>query len=270
MTKKLSIWGIAVTFFLALLVFISPTAFAENEKDLSDKVEKLEQKVDKLSAKDDSYDYLKEETKSYRQFVEKEWEMFLYTFISFLTIGVTGVSGVLVYFNIQSRKDVENLQKEIKEEAEREFNNVKRSVVTNLQSRVDSLEKMIEKEVWFQNSNILALDRGQLEEILSLSPLNKNNIKYATPPLNNLSDLLAKKEVDIVVYEYDIKNEEDSHIAGIIDKLRKHSEPIPIVIYYPKRGHLKNKDIDRYKWHLFANSPVTLVTHTRSLVHFFR
>ncbi|SMO36463.1 hypothetical protein SAMN06264849_101252 [Melghirimyces algeriensis] len=284
MTKKLSIWGIAVTFFLALLVFISPTAFAENEKDLSDKVEKLEQKVDKLSAKDDSYDYLKEETKSYRQFVEKEWEMFSNMVIGISAVTVSVVGGVLLFFGFHSKKAIKNIQKEyteqveemkekLEKEANQKFYELMESKVTELRHKVNELETMIAKESWFQNSNILVLYRDELKDIVSTSPLSRKKIEYRALPDNNLAHHLSQEKVDIVLYEYDTESnsQEDSCIADVLDELKKHKDTIPIVIYCS--GEIKNEDmmkeIKSYRWYQFARSQVSLTTHTYAFAQIF-
>ncbi len=75
--------------------------------------------MNQLSAKNDSYDYLKEETKSYREFVEGEWDRFINWAI--VLIGVA--SGAIAFFNWTSKKEIKKTTKEqLNQRVEEELN----------------------------------------------------------------------------------------------------------------------------------------------------
>ncbi|MFD1407516.1 hypothetical protein ACFQ49_05015 [Kroppenstedtia eburnea] len=270
MVKNPSFWGITVALFLAAFLTLHPGVFAAEkaEQDLSEKVEHLEKEMKQLSAKADSYDYLKEETKAYREFVEGEWDRFINWFIVFVGIA----SGAIAFLNWTSQKEIKNnvreqLHKQVEEELNRE--------TKRLRSRIRDLEEVVSRESWLRSSKILALDRGRLKNIISSSPLNQQNVTYDSPPFNRLPYLLTKGEVDIIVYEYDHESEElrDEDLIYLLDQLKHHSNrsvPIPIVIYTNGKN-VDNTEIegllDQYEWYTYANHRITLIANTYSLTH---
>lgn len=286
--------GIAAALCLAVLFSFQPTWAQENEEDLAERVEQLEKEIEKLSARDDNYNYLTEETKAYREFVEKQWGWFLTAFLGALPIVLAIVGGFLVFFGIRSKKDIEEkaqrnieenakevekkikgtIQERIEEEAKREFHNVMKSEVIKLQGRIHDLEEITDREFWFRNSKIVVLDRGSIKDIFSSSPFDgKISINYESLPSKNLSQLLAQGQVDILVYEYDMESEDqkDPYIEDVLNELMKYSSPaIPIVIYTAGK-QLNNNEIqellEQHKFYTFANNSMTLVTNTRNLTY---
>ncbi|WP_380166496.1 hypothetical protein [Kroppenstedtia sanguinis] len=292
MSKRASFWGMIVVFFLTsfLTLHTDVSAAEKADPDLSEKVEQLEKEMNQLSAKNDSYDYLKEETKSYREFVEGEWDRFINLLQCVLPLVVTVIGATLIFFDVKSvkgikkradekaeeiKKDVENtVQNQFEGRAEQAFEKVIGNEVTDLQDRIGELGELVDKEVWYKSSKILVLDRGNIRPLLSTSPLDKNlKIDYEAPPYHRLSQLLKLNEVDIIVYEYDLNAEDqrDSDLIKVLKQIKKDSDlPIPMVVYYPDRLNNEIKEyLDIYKWYVFANSPVTLFTNMYSLAHVF-
>lgn len=278
----------------------SPLAFAEDKKEekLADKVEKLENELEKLKAKEESYDYLKEENRQYREFVEKEWDRFLNVFLVFLPI-IGGVIGaILIFFNISSKreirstldeqkmqaeKEVRKSREEIHEEAVQELNTVRQDTrnmaeqefkgvlekeLSILKRDVTSLQEIAQRESWVRSAKIHVFDHGRLADLVSSIFGNKDvDITGFNEPLPHFND----KEVDIIVYDYKQEIEdEEGRLANLIEHLETFKErTIPIVIYYPGPGRIEDKYIKDYKWHLFVNTQITLVTQTSSLSHVF-
>lgn len=247
-------------------------AAEKSDQDLSEKVEQLEEEMKQLSAKDDSYDYLKEETKAYREFVEGEWDRFLNWFFGIIGIVSVMITAVITFFHMSSKKEIKNsvkaqLDQRVEEELNRE--------TEKLKIRIRELEGVVNRESWLRNSKILALDRGKLKDIISSSPLNQQNVTYDFPPFNRLPYLLAKGEVDIVVYEYDHESEKqkDQDLIYLLDQLRRHSNrsvQIPIVMYTDGK-EVRNTEVQKlleaYEWYTYANHRITLVANTYGLTH---
>ncbi|WP_141201741.1 hypothetical protein [Paludifilum halophilum] len=269
--------------FLILFLLVSGSfplspAFAEEkqDKDLSRKVEKLEAELEKLRAKEESYDYLKEENREYRKFVEKEWDRFLSMLSWFFPLAITIIGALLLFLNFKSIRDIKaTVREQVQEKADEELKGTLKKHVTQIEEDVASLKLMAARESWFKNANILVLDKGTLQSFLSSTHLSeRENLIYASKPYEQLPHILEEERVDIVIYEYDkpdVEDEWDPHIIDVLNQLKQAKETIPVVIYCPHQ--LPRKEFNRiskcYRWYHFANTPITLITNVSSLSHVF-
>ncbi|QKG83302.1 hypothetical protein GXN76_01675 [Kroppenstedtia pulmonis] len=305
MIKHASRYGMLLIIFLMIAgTLYSPLAFAEDKKEekLADKVEKLERELEKLKAKEESYDYLKEENRQYREFVEKEWDRFLEVFLILLPIIVTVIGAVLIFLDFKSMRDIrsrlneqkmqaenelskarEKIHEEAVQElntvrqdtrkiAEQEFKGVLEKELDVLKHEVNSLNELAQRESRFLQSNIIALSKGELEKLLT--PMKSKKINYY-PLTTDLNQLLKQQEVDIIVYEYaGSKGQTDEVLGRILKILGKYEEDgkdsLPIVVYYPDRVNNSDRDcLQDYKKFIIANTPVSLISNIYSLSHVF-
>jgi hypothetical protein len=253
-----------------------PVWAEESPEALLKQVEELEREVEKLKAKEANYDFLKEETKAYRELVEREWDRFLHVVEWFLPLLGALITFVLTFFNWQTARNVKkSVEEKTKELADERFKEISQKIVDEesgkLERKIETLESMIKRELWHLDSRILVLQQpsSEMDEILSSYPFNKNmECIVDRIPSDELAPLLKKGEVDIIVYEYP-KNEgqSDSYIKGILDMLNSSSKVVPIIIYYTGQERLQNKDLESYEWLTFANGRLTLSSHIHSLAH---
>ncbi|MGF7086904.1 hypothetical protein JOD24_000736 [Kroppenstedtia sanguinis] len=281
MSKRASFWGMIVVFFLTsfLTLHTDVSAAEKADPDLSEKVEQLEKEMNQLSAKNDSYDYLKEETKSYREFVEGEWDRFNNLLQWVLPIVVTVIGATLIFFDVKSIRDIkkrtEEINNTVKKQLDQHVEEELNRETEKMRIRIRDLENIVNRESWLRSSKILVLDRGKLKEIISSSPLNQKNVIYDSPSSHRLPDLLEKGEVDIIVYEYgnDSEKPRDEDLSSLLKILKVHSEQsvsIPIVIYTEGKqvGKTEVQELSKnYPWYTFANNRITLVSNTYGLTH---
>ncbi|WP_131925497.1 hypothetical protein [Hazenella coriacea] len=185
--------------------------------------------------KEDQLEFLKDETKNFRESVQKERESFQSTFDRYLTILTTlpsvliAVLGfILIYFFGQSKKelkeDISKLDGEIKEsitKLEKEFGEAE----TNLQKKmdkkigiadqqisrfleeqlkdhiekVDALIRMSERECMYQKSRILVIGTDdQLKEMgeFELKAIRQRGINHIESINLNIEELKKKLEQD--------------------------------------------------------------------------
>lgn len=293
---------IAVLLILWASVFLLapfPVWAEESPEELLKQVEELEREMEKLKAKEANYDFLKEETKAYRELVEREWDRFLCV-IQWVVPGlIVLIGGILAFLNYKSAKEIkeiakeelkERVNKEVNKEVEgktkmlvdEEFKKVSERIVSEavheLEKKIDALRTIAEREVWHLNSRIVVLHQNPSKIIDIISSVNKDmKLTKDTPPFKQFDDLLVNEKVDVVVYECPKTIEKvDENLKDLIEKLEdqfiKNGKIIPIIVYYPDRlddGNVNKMLLDKYIWYTFANNRITLFSHVHSLSHTF-
>jgi len=192
----------------------------------------------------DQYEFLKEQAIHHEERVDRERE----TFYSQIAIGF----GLLTLFGIGSYGAA---VWSINRKAKKVFSEHIQKNSTKLEQKVEEWAKnAFRNELGLQKSIVLVAKSSQHSEI------EKNEMKLLRA--RGFQNVVIKKPTDnvtgydIVVFYYN--DDLDSNLTRIVESLEKQTSAVPILAYY--NGRVPNQKLAQYRWHTFANSPLTLIS----------
>jgi hypothetical protein len=215
--------------FLSLSFFIfTPSVFAQ-------------QSTDSAIYFRDQYEFLKEQAIRHEDRVDKERE----AFYSQITIAL----GILTLFGIGSYSAV---IWSINRTAKKVFND-------HIKKNSNKLEQKAEE--WAKNSFRSELGLQKRIELVAKTSqhheIERNELKLLRA--RGFQNITIKKPTDnvtgydMVVFYYN--DDLDSHLTRIVRSLDEQATAVPILAYYS--GRVPNQKLTEYRWHTFANSPLT-------------
>lgn len=292
-------------------VFLIPAeGQAQESQDveaLKKEVESLRSEVEKLKAKNDEYNFLKEQIKEFknsadkdmddnRAFVEREWDKFL-TFL-YVVGGLAAFFLGASFFSFckklkdKAEQEYEDLKKKSmdkfekqKAEVEEEFSKKwDRFVKENkLNKRVDDLEQLMENERRYKEAKILVLgseeDLYKMQEYLNPALIKRGVRKpeyflLETDPERFPEEKVKNKlrDNDTFVYCYDKRNQSnDLRMRKMIQLLTEEDSDIPVIVYSDDPNNRISKDdmgeLNKYGWFTPANTRLTLLGHIFTYIH---
>lgn len=259
-----------------LFIITGYSTYAINNTSLEDRILKLETEVIKLDAQKENYDFIKNEIKEFRSFIETERHNFQ-TYIECL-LWLAGLLialfiGMLGFLSIKTYKDlIPILENSIKEK-------IDKSVDKNLEDvneKIDALQLIINREILYKNSGILIVgdtnDFKSMEEEITIleNYINKQCVK--TIEINEFNKGISSLNPSIVVFCNKNGYKEREQFINIIETLNKLKHSIPLIIYTYGQQQLRDERTDianSYFWTTYANNPVTLVGSIFTLAHSF-
>ncbi len=186
--------------------------------------------------------------------------------------GAIGIAlAILGFLKIKSLKDLkEDMGKRVAAESERALSQKIEPLVGR---NVNYLQRQIDLGLRYQNSKILFIgDKSTIEgwnkfEIQMLRNSGLNKIAFSEQINHTFLD------VDVVVYRYQKAAKDgqgDPQLSELLDRL-KSRQPIPLIVYTgTDRMDMKDKTkLEGYGWFVFANMPLTLLTHIYNTANMF-
>ncbi|WP_089972234.1 hypothetical protein [Lihuaxuella thermophila] len=282
--------------------------YAEEAKTPEQKMAELEAEMERLKAKGENYDFLKEEVKNFRESVQKERESLTNTFNIYLglltgIIGVAGLSitivGFIFYFKVgQSRKELDDqintmkkemqdrlnqLEYEFTEKVRKKFQKEMEKVAAQLineemdtyKESLEALNELIDKEL--KNKKVRVLVTGPEDEIKKMEEnelkiLNKQVYKTTVKPFDKaeIAKELQNNEFDIIIYRYPKTNEGgyQSSVGILAQMLKQHSRQLPLLVY-SDYGKIDDPELNTYLLRSYANIPSSLISNLFSLYQVF-
>lgn len=294
---KKQVWLMMVACFYFLFPFILPPAEAASTDQ---RLEELESEVKQLQTAEQQYDFLKEEVKNFREFMQTQTKDYQDQIkaqqdnISSLVTHAFTIAGVILtaitvfltwqwgqtrkemneIIELERKKLMEKLQKDLdqlREEMKQWIHGEKEQI----EQRFTVMTEIIDREIQFRQTRILLVGADSSELImneLDRELLQQQHIEVE--PFLFKEDQFQKKldqhSCDIVMYRYHPKPEPDETLQKVVTQLKEKDEFIPLVIYSKK--HLKEEDkkqIDTYRWVWIANFYTTFINHIFTLSHAF-
>jgi len=242
------------------------------------------------------YQYLTEETRAFRQFIEKEREehrRFLEQFYTIMGVVVSIVAGIVAFFGWQTRKDIKQEIEAYKEDAttkaqnelDRAQNEFIRLVNEKFQSnpllraaeeRYQVLLDMVEQAMDLKNAEFLFIaDLKNVKlEVEKLSEVN-GTPKVVVLPWAAGMDLAP---YDVIIYEFVPKSsgkkdesgrdvKVDEHLEQLVDALSSLKHPKPLVVYATRGKFIVDTTLEKlssYPLHHIANNIISLIDNTAS------
>lgn len=260
----------------------------ESVEILQRKVEELETEMMRLRAKDEHYQFLKEEIQQYRKFIEQERNqirLFYENITKIIGFIVTILIGVASFFGFKSIDDIKKMAQEriekkleqIEESAAQQINHLVQESIGHVKKNIEALQQIIQRETQYRNSRILAI--GSKENLESMKQveiplLESKGIQLSLQPypVDDLAGLLRRGEFNIVLYRYNLQDgdQQDPALCQILEALCT-SICLPLMVYAPSIRVSKDdvQALNDYPLHTFANSAATLVGNLYSLTHIF-
>jgi hypothetical protein len=219
------------TLFTLSFFILAPSTFAQ-------------QSTESATYLRDQYEFLKEQAVHHEQRVDRERE----TFYSQIAIGL----GLLTLFGIGSYGAA---VWSINRKAKKVFREHIQKNSTKLEQKAEEWAKnAFRSELGLQKSIVLVAKTSQHSEI------EENELKLLrTRGFQNVTIKKPTDDVtgyDMVVFYYN--DDLDSNLTRIVESLEKQSAAVPILAYY--NGRVPNQKLTQYRWHTFANSPLTLIS----------
>lgn len=261
-----------------LFLTLSPRCdiYAQKSTSLEDRLLKLETEVTKLDAQKENYDFIKNETKEYRSFIETERHNFqtyidnLLKFAGFLIILFLGFLGFLSIRTVNDLKPI--LESYIKDKVDKSVDNN----LEKVNERIDALTFLVDREILYKNSGVLIAgdtnDFKSMEEEISIleNYINKQCVK--TVEVDEVGKKINTFNPSIIVLCNKNGNKGKEDLECIVNTLNNSQKSIPLIIYtycQPQLSGELKKIADSYFWTTYANNPVTLVGNIFTLAHSF-
>lgn len=215
---------------LGFVLFVRPT-FAQQATDSGTYVR-------------DQYEFLKEQALHHEERVDRERE----TFYSQIAIGL----GLLTLFGIGSYGAA---VWSINRKAKKVFREHIQKNSTKLEQKAEEWAKnAFRNELGLQKRIVLLAKASQHSDI------EQNELKMLQA--RGFQHLAVKKPTDsiggydVVVFYYN--DDLDSDLTRVVEEVEKQPVAVPIIAYY--NGRVPNQKLTQYRWHTFANSPLTLIS----------
>lgn len=271
-------------------------ALRRNISELEQKVKDLEAENARLRAEIEHYQFLREDTERYRQFIQHEQGEFkdflerLITFAAKVIAVIVAVGGVaFAVFDIktvndirrQADRSIQEQARQIKRDAKQRMQMVAKKALAGLDSRINVLDDIVHRELMRRRARVVACSR--FEHWRSLHPtvfelLSQQGIQIDSRILPNdmepVMQSIQNGEIDILLYywhpEPGTNPPQDPVLDQLIHALQERSLQVPVLIYTtdhvddPNKKHAKD-----YGYATFANSPLTLVTNLNAMIPTF-
>lgn len=244
------LWGSALLLTATFLLLVHPmSSMAQRAADNEGitKNSKVQQ-----SGPEDEYKFLKEQTKEFRDYIERErrhhqeflqWSIYLIGIIITIMAAIFGLIGL---------KSVRDAKRAIEASIQERFNLYIEENVDKIRLAIDGIAEGVIQERLNMEKNICFLvpntQRGEIEvneiEILKKRGFENIEIRDTSEFVNGRSDL--------VIFCFD--ESQDDRLTALVSSLEK--DPKPLIVY--TKGRVENNALMKYQLHLFANTPLTL------------
>ncbi len=261
---------------LMLLIITGYKTYAINSTSLEERILQLETEVIKLDAQKENYDFIKNEIKEFRSFIETERHN-LQTYIELLLwlagFLITLFMGMLYFLSIRTYKDlIPILENSIKEKIDKSLD----KNLEDVNEKIDALQLLINREILYKSSGILIVgdinDFKSMEEEISVleNYINKQCVK--TIEISEFSKRINLLNPSIVIFCNKNGYKEREQFINIIETLNNLKQSIPLIIYTYGQEQLRDERTviaNSYFWTTYANNPDTLVGSIFTLAHSF-
>lgn len=255
-----------------LLIITGYSTYAINNTSLEERILQLETEVIKLDAQKENYDFLKNETKEFRSFIETERHSFQTYIKNLLWIAGLLISlfvGILGFLSIKTVNDLQPiLESYIKGKIDKSID----KSLEKVNEKIDTLQSLVEREISYKNSVVLIVGDGSdfksMEEEINIleNYINKQCVK--TVEINEISNKFNTLNPSIIVLCNKNDNKGKEQLESIVEILKNLKQAIPFIIYTPLQlSHDLKKITDNYFWTTFANNPITLLGNIFTLAH---
>jgi hypothetical protein len=205
------------------------------------------------------YGFLKEQTKSYREFIEKERKQhqeFLEWSLGWLVKAIGIIVAIFVALvGIFGIKSIYDAKKKISDLVREKFNDYISNNTDEIEIKIQHIaEKVIQEKINLKKKILMLVPETLQEAASEINFLWKRGFKNIEVKGTDYYSI----DCELIVFYYD--PEQNNNLIDLVKKLKKASTPKPLIIYYSGRvedNELK-KELRDYKWHTFANNPLTL------------
>jgi len=234
----------------------------------------------------EQYEFLKQQNKDFRAFVEKErheHRQFLedtYKKIIwfFGTIAVV-LLALIGFMGWRTRR-------EVKSSFKRYFEQQGNALIEEKHREIDQLLSILREEVdretaYLSKSILFVIPEADVNKFESreLAVLRARGIQklQVRSNIDNIMQAVAGGAFDTIVYWYNPTSQEegDANLQRLIDVLCLRNSTIPLIIYTFEKGEgnrlhsIDQQKTTEYSYSLLANFPITLVNHIFTTINYF-
>jgi len=245
--------------------------------EIEEKVTALEAENARLRSEIEHYQYLREDTERYRQFIEREQSEFkdfleklVGNSITIISITVTVVLGVLGFFGVRTLED-------FKREMKRQVQQMAQEAIAGTEAHVNALGDLVRRELWRKKARVAAA--ATIDDLEALHPIVIQHLRqqgiqlktvYLPDMMPDLMTDLQKREIDILVYRYRPQPVGyDPVLDQLVDTALEYDLQMPILVYAPGDLKVPDKYRSKYGYITYANTPMTVVTNLNALIPTF-
>ena len=224
---------------------------------------------------------LEAERKNHYEFIERTYSEIKLVF--FITAG--GLLGVVTFFGLRTKKDVdqelkngrEKLAKEVEEfkqfataRLESEFAEAIKKGGQNIQDKFLDLRQVVDSYTGYRNKKVLIIgDRNQIESINdSIVRLKQKRFQYINAVEESKFDTFNfnANDCDLIIYLFKVRDPnlpaeqiqpQDSNLLNILAILKGSN--LPVILYAPNNMRVPTPILQHYEWILPVNSQITLM-----------
>jgi len=236
-----------------LVIFFSKNIIAQEVSQLTPDQNNIKEQ---LYLKD-QYEFIKTQTlraeERFNNFInnaQSEREFF-YAAITL----IIGIAAFLGYSSLRSFKE------ELKREARKTFDEHVEKNKTRLEDEIKQWTRQLVNEKMGLVKKILFI-----ADIKDHKNLLNNEIKIIKSRFKNVS---LKKPGEGIIDQYDLvifnyNDDMNSELNDLIDQVNNKKSSLPVIGYY--NANISNEKLKRYKWHTYAQSPLTLFSWVNTLL----
>lgn len=273
----LSIFGCLLA-VAGLVVPIAAATTPAPQPSTEQRLLQLESDWVRVKTAEQSYQYLREETKSYRDFLEKaqtraednmKWWFGTFLVIVSALIAVATALGLKSYLGA-----LKSVEKTVKDTYREKTTQLIDSRFSELSDKLSALESAVAREARYGKCRVLIAGApehiGQMKDDIEL--LRKSVTVYTGEELDKLAERVNNDGIDMVIFRFSPRDGQDPRLSIVTEQLRGVQRPVPLLVYTHGNGPLVGSDraaTDAYRWSTFANNPATLLTNIYLLAHAF-
>lgn len=265
--------GLSVGIMLLVIAFCS-FSFASPvlAQDTTNNQKMMQNAKDEVLRLDKEYKFLKEQTKEFRRFIEterKQHQEFLQWSIYVVSIIIVVVSVIFGLFGLKTINDAKKgIGRSVKEKFDEyiDENTEKIKITVN-----DIAEKVIQEKLNLKKS-ICFLVPGSLQKNVEDNEVDMLRRRgFENIELKPIEESIDDK-YDLVIFHYQevqqYQEAQQENLTKLVSSLEEN--PKPLIVYFPGEGRVNKEAFEKYKWHVLANTPLTLVSWVFTTLNSFK
>lgn len=209
------------------------------------------------------YEYLREETRAFREFVEKEREEHRRFLESAYTISGIAIGIIAVVFTILGIRSIQDVKKLAKLEYELKIKNLLEDELASTEQKILALRRLVAQEEMLINASLRFIVPEKVVPSFKRDELaffGGEKPQFDIGPLKEKEDFL---KYNAIIYYFDPdETEEDENLQMLLKQLM--GKFIPLIVYTHGLWIQKTtkKALDSYQFNSPANNIITLLNNT--------
>lgn len=211
--------------------------------------------LDQIVTENDIFKYWREAAKGYEGRVDQERQNF-YAYSSLwvgvITLALALVGGATIFSIIKMAR--KKLSQVVDDQAAMLEENIQKHT-----------EEQFHQELCLSGRILIIVDESRADQVKKLEAALIRNRGFESVAVATTTRSL---DADLVIFEYADNSVKQQQLSSIVKRLKKVGSHVPLIAYFP--GRVSESEFDSYPLRAYANTPLTLVSWTFSILASYR